>query len=99
MQAEKAEQEKEIKKRAFLDEMERRRKADAARNETEAILAAQVREEERKEKERRKEGIGRAGRGGEGGEKIRLNRCDYAHANLATIRWDVTSHGKPDHTL
>mmetsp|Transcript_3797 Transcript_3797/g.6305 ORF Transcript_3797/g.6305 Transcript_3797/m.6305 type:complete len:532 (+) Transcript_3797:99-1694(+) len=44
MQHDKAEADKEIKRRAYLDDMERRRKADDLRRETEAILAAQVEE-------------------------------------------------------
>lgn len=38
----KREEERQLKRKAFQEDMERRRKADEARRETEAILAAQV---------------------------------------------------------
>lgn len=43
LQAEKAEAERQLRKKAFQEDMDRRRKAEEARRETEAILAAQVR--------------------------------------------------------
>jgi hypothetical protein len=51
MQAERAEADKALKKKAYAEEMERRRKAEEARRETEAILMAQAEEVARRKTE------------------------------------------------